>query len=641
MSKKKKQRPTAKRPPAVSSKEWESLDEAERLLRRRKWAEAKDLLEPFSRRHPNHLQALLMLSDVYAQAEDQMGFWDVTDRLIRLDPDTPEHWSNMATICMANGLVFSALHYATQFLERWPDDRLAGETREKKDLLQDACDQIMAEEATTPGAVPEHFMLFEESQMVLNRGDYKRGERIAREAIEKLPHAVAPRNNLTLAYGLQGQFDKAMEMARSVLERDPNNVHALGNLTQVLTRAGRREEAREVAGRMLAVPVEDGELYAKKMEALAYLGDDAMTTALYQEAQASGLMDNLHMPQFHHLGAVGYARQGDTRRAEDLWKQALKMERHFELARKNLNDLKMPVGERNGAWPYSIAQWVPQDWIETIYRATLKGKRSETALKREIQRALRQQPYLEAVIPLLLERGDPEGREFAIMLATQAELPILREFALGDRGTDQQRMKAAQEATQLGMLPRGKPVPLLIKGERQDLMLMAYEIYEAPQPARIPRQAQDLLEEAHEALSQRRGEDAERLAREALAIAPYTPTLMNFLSAALLLQGRKDESRAVTRELAERQPDYFFARTEMARICVDEGDLEQARAWLDPLLEAERFHRSEFAALCMAQAELLVAEGQRDGARSWLQMWEQVDKDNPNIRHMRRNLKLR
>ncbi len=611
------------------------------LVARRKWDEAQEALEQFVHRHPSHVEGLVMLGEVYRNQEDIPGLWEVTDRLVRLDPNEPIHWFNAAVACMAATLPFSALHYAHHFLTTWPDHDNADEMREIQATLEAACDAILASDATTAGATPNDLMLYEQSQMVLSRGDYKRGEKIALEAAKRLPHVPAPLNNLTLAYALQGRFDDAIQAARQVLERHPDNIHALSNLAQCLVRTGQREEAERVAGRLRALTATDGTLAVKRIEAFAYLGDDGAVCELYEEFEKSDLAEDLSMPMAHHLGAVAFARRGDLTRAKQLWKRALRLDRHLELARENLEDLRKPLGERSGAWPFSLYQWVPRVWIEKVLQATTKGKRSDAALKREYARVLRDIPALAAVISILLERGDPQGREFALRVAIIAELPLLREFALSANGTDQQRLEASRYAVEWGLLPRGKSIKMYTRGEWTEVLLFNYEIYPEAQPTKIPEQAQDLLEKSYWTLADGRAQEAEALAREALDIAPDNPTLLNHLAVALSMQRREKESEAVIRRMAELHPDYLFARCAMAQLCAREKRLEEARAWLDPVLERPRFHTSEFSAVCAAQVELFLAEGKPDGAQSWLKFWEDVDPDNPNIPALRRRLGLR
>jgi hypothetical protein len=52
---------------------------------------------------------------------------------------------------------------------------------------------------------------------------------------------------------------------------------------------------------------------------------------------------------------------------------------------------------------------------------------------------------------------------------------------------------------------------------------------------------------------------------------------------------------------------------------------------LAPLLTQHRLHTSEFAALCRAQIELLLAQHNREAARSWFELWQSAQPDNPAL----------
>jgi hypothetical protein len=93
--------------------------------------------------------------------------------------------------------------------------------------------------------------------------------------------------------------------------------------------------------------------------------------------------------------------------------------------------------------------------------------------------------------------------------------------------------------------------------------------------------------------------------------------------------------------LVEKYPDYLFARCAMARLCAGDKQIDQAQEWLKPIMSRQQFHVSEFTAFAIAQIEVLEASGQHDGARQWLQMWEQADPDHPGIPIFKRSLGLK
>src|SRR5882724_1610088 len=99
---------------------------------------------------------------------------------------------------------------------------------------------------------------------------------------------------------------------------------------------------------------------------------------------------------------------------------------------------------------------------------------------------------------------------------------------------------------------------------------------------------------------------------------------MNNLAVAYAQLGRTTESEALSVRLFERHPDYLFGRTALASLAAERGDLARARKLLDPLLKRPRLHIGEFAALCMAQINLYLAERNRQQGEHWLGMWAKV-----------------
>lgn len=243
-------------------------------------------------------------------------------------------------------------------------------------------------------------------------------------------------------------------------------------------------------------------------------------------------------------------------------------------------------------------------------------------------------------MPLLLDRGDPHGREFALRVALMSETPemlaALRDFALSQRGPDDLRHQAARAASEAGLLPPG-PTRMWIEGEWREILLLGFELHDEPVVHHKPETERRLMN-IMEALGDGDGKEAERLLERAIEIEPDAPDLLNNLAFAYGLQGRVQEAEALVRQVHQRHPDYAFARIGLARQCISRRQLDEARSLLEPLLSRKRFNFKEFAAFCNAQVELFSAEDKRDGVRSWLDMWASVDPDNPDIASQRRRL---
>ncbi|MEI7772901.1 MAG: tetratricopeptide repeat protein, partial [Chloroflexales bacterium] len=265
------------------------------------------------------------------------------------------------------------------------------------------------------------------------------------------------RNNLSLAYQNLGQLDRAIAAAREVLTHDPHNVHALGNLTRFLVLAGQLAEAAVMAEQMKAIPPLNVDIAVKQAEALSFLGDDVAILTIFDQ-----LKDHDEDPGssalLHHLAAVAALRQGKAVAARRRWQKALKLNPSLELAVGNLADLDLPVDKRNAPWPYTIEYWLQRSTAEELIRE-ISSQRNEEAMRRAARRFLQRHPQIAVILPLLIERGDPFGREFAVRVAGLAQTPellaALAAFAQSQVGPTQLRLQAAQFAQRGGALGNG------------------------------------------------------------------------------------------------------------------------------------------------------------------------------------------
>jgi tetratricopeptide (TPR) repeat protein len=224
----------------------------------------------------------------------------------------------------------------------------------------------------------------------------------------------------------------------------------------------------------------------------------------------------------------------------------------------------------------------------------------------------------------------------AVLAETPETLAALRDFAVSQRGPDALRMEAAQAPTQAGLLPSG-PVRFWVRDEWREVLVVGYDIHNEPTWEHSP-EVEEWLREATLALHDHNPGQAEQLLRRGLAVEPQAPDLINNLAVAYEQQGRRQEARELIRRIFEQHPDYPFARISMSQLSARDGKFEEAEALLRPLLERRRFHFSEFEALCHAMIDLYVAKGNRDAARSWLEMWAATDPDNPRIADLRRRI---
>jgi len=623
---------------------YDGLIEAERLDRQGKRVEARELLEDLDRSYPDRAEVLSALVNAYYELHDLTAYQHACQRLIRHQPDDPDVNLMLAGSCLANARPALALRNFRRFLGRWPDDVRADEARKTVAFLEDQMEELLGDLGVSGEDGLQLAALHEEVLGCLEQGEFDQARQAAEQLLKLCPSFCPAINNLGEAHFREGRTDEALAAAHRVLRRDPNNFHALANLARYLYLSGRAEEAQTWAQRLKSVESESGDVWVKKVETFTCLGDDEEVLWVFEKARQSpdrGTDPNEAM--LHHLVAVAAMRQGRETQARTYWKRALKLNPGLDVARANLQDLGNPPDQRHAPWPYSLNHWLPihlvRKLVSRLSRAERRG--GERALGRQVRRFLQDYPQVTALLPVLLDRGDPEGRQFALRIALLAETPqafeTLRDFALSQHGPDQLRQQAAQALREAGMLPAG-PVRLWIKGEWQDILLLGFEIHQEPRRVHQP-QVEDLAGEAMAALEDGSDADkAERLFKQALEIEPDAIDLLNNLATAYRHQGRLNDWRALTHEIHRRDPDYLFGRVNLALEHLEGGNLNEAREILIPLLSRQRLHVTEFTALCQIQIELCRAEGHLDGARSWLNIWEQLDPDHPGLKHFRRRL---
>jgi len=536
-----------------------------------------------------------------------------------------------------------ALRAFRRFLERWPDHERAAEVRETVAELESKMSELLAELSMPDDEVGRQIAIqHEEMQAYMAQGRFREVRQVAEAILRREPRFAPALNNLSLAHWAEGRLDRALDTARRVLAFEPDNIHALSNVIRFTCASGRSDEARPYAERLKASAAPAWDRWVKKAEGLSFIGDDEGVLDVLRQAQPLDreVVSGQSRAYLTHLAAVAALRLGREDEARRYWKQALKHQPGFELARESLADLRHPAGERNAPWPFPLDNWISpkalKDLLRFVESAAQAGR--ESGVKSGAQRFLREYPEIVKVVPILLERGDGQARELVMLLADTLRTPELleplRDFALSQHGPDQLRHKAAQLVNEAGLLPPG-PTRLWLQGEWGESLLLAFEISGEPQQKHKP-QVQKWAQEAVLALRKQDGPRAEQMLERALAAEPDAPDLLQNLSIAYSLQGRDAEAEALVQRIHERHPDYFFARTALAQRCLERGEFEEARGLLEPLMHRKRLHFSEFDALCGVNVQLYLAEGSRDAARSWLDLWKSVSPGNPNLKMLRR-----
>ncbi|MEW5870594.1 MAG: tetratricopeptide repeat protein [Chloroflexota bacterium] len=618
------------------------LSEAVELVEQENWEEAHPLLIELGEQLPDNPDVLEMLLIACNEVGDRLGYLDACERLLPLHPDDADLHLALLHAYLSNGFLAHGQRAAQVFLEGWPEHEDADEVRKvqeavNEDLRENFRDLEMGEDSAMQLALDHEGM-----QLLMGREQYQQAIKLGQRLIEQYPRFAPTYNNLGQIYWLQAQWQSAIDIEQQVLAFDPENVHALGNLARFSLVVGRGEDAQEYARRLKASTRPAAERMTKTVETLSYLGDDQGIVDFIKQAEKNDEIDpdaERVLPYIYHLVAAAKCRLGDEKGARRDWEKVLKVDANFKLAAENLTDIKRPAGERHAPWSFSLGYWMPPGLLSEFaqFLAPLARKSQGKNAENIVRRFLEKHPEMISLAPHMLERGDEQSREMIMLLANAGRPPelleLLKTFALGQLGPDKFRMEAAQLASDAGLLPSGM-TRMWMQGKWIDVLLMGFEIHGEPEHTHS-RPVTKLAEEAVSALHESDSKRAEELLEKALELEPESPDLLNNLAAAYEIQGRKQESQALAEQIHQRFPDYFFGKISKAQMLTRDGETEQARQLLMPLLERKRLHFTEFDGLCAAFIELYLAEKDREAARSWFGMWESANPENPMLENYR------
>jgi len=624
------------------------LDQVYDLLQKKQWTAAVEILDPLNKGYPNRIEILTALNETYYELGLNVKFLEVGEQLVRIAPGDDDFVLNLGGAYMNNVFPSHALKVFRRFLERWPDHEQANKTRESVTVLETMINELLTQTGLI-GEVDafELALLHEEIQILQGREKYPEGTRAAQKMLQRAPRFTPTLNNLSLMQMAEGELAAALETAQKVLEIAPENYHALSNSTRFHCMQGDFETARMYANRLRDIVHSDNvDQWVKKAEAFSFLGDDQAVLEVFEGARRSGHLESPLGDAFlYHLAAVAKIRLGDEKTARAYWKKALEISPGLDLARENHLDLHKPAAERHAPWAFSLQYWV-HDKARRALSQLISGtsrKMSQEVVKKLLNRFLNDFPEMVALLPVLLERGDSSARQFAFLICTSADradlLEVLEKFTFGQHGPLSLRRDAAMELYKRGRLA-SKKVRLWSGEKWDDLLLLAFEITDGPTQDHSP-QVQKLLRRGISLLQEGENEEAEQLILKALELEPESADLKNNLAVAYEKQGRKKESYTLLHEIFDNHPDYLFGQINMAKFYISKKKFDQANELLDTVMLLDKMHILEFGSMCQAQIDLSLAKKEIEVAKSWLNMWENIDPDHPGIERTRMRIEPR
>lgn len=614
------------------------LERAAALAQRKEYVQARHLLDFELTLDPDNIELLQALGDICQLEGNVDALADVCRRLIELDPDNPSAQLLSAGAMVAAGRPASALLAFRRFLEQHGDDPLAESVSASIQEIEQVSAEVLQDFPFSGDERIEFAADHEELVACVKTGDWPQVIALGEQLQSRCPDFVPTLNNLAEAYFREGRVDDAVAASRSALERAPDDVRAMGNLARHLFLLGKDDEAADVCAQLRAARSERGDFRRVQAETCMWLGDDAGVLEALAAAERAGAVESSpDNAMLYHLGAVASARQGNDNQAADYWRKSLELWPDFPIADENFSDAEARLGVRDGLWPFGFDDWGPEAVLEELRELydEFDIPWTNRAPSLEARQFASDHPEFVGLIPAVLDRGDPMGREMALSLAMDLNTPetmaALKDFAFSTRGPDDLRLRAVDFVCRNGGLPCA-PAKLWIKGSWQESVVFGFEIGDKPDSTKhYDPGVKESSEAGYFALMENDAKEAERLFQKCIAVQGETPEFLQNLATAYQMQHRDEEYRRLINQIHERWPDYSFARIGLSFLATHAGDYEKAESLLAPVLAKRRLHVTEFISLAPTCIQLYLATNRLPTAWRWFGLWRDYDPRDMNL----------
>lgn len=592
-----KKKPTRKSPPVVESAQIEALL---RLARAGKVVEALVRLDVLKAQHPNFKPLYGLAWEMAGMIDNPYGViaraWDWT----RASPNSQLAWQALSEDAVRTGCYALALH-----------------ARDRLDVLSNK-----AVKAHLDIDTPLGILLFEEA--VAND--------IARTlmAVGRFDQALAALagfdnvmllNNAALACFHLGDIAGALHRFETSWQRNPRNLFALEHIVRLRLWTRGREAVAGLAETVRATPTARSDDALGKVTALLVLGDwTGADAAWHESAEASfwsGMDEAERSGRFDLAGGIAALRLGDLSA----------MSERFEAAAGDLPELRQLISQiqLNAAHPelgetpdielFQVGAWFTTAWFDRLKTLSKRaGKEVEAQYDAHLQACDAHADYLAVVAEL----GGEAGRFLAIsMLKLRAKAgdaearQRLIDLLATPCGPDSVRSTLHGDLVEAGLLPIGEVVTMLLQGQVREVRHLSMKIHTEPRPLDLPAESLARIEQVSALMAQMKYPACVDILVDLIAGHPDEPLLYSNLAGIKEAMGHPESAvKALLEQSLVIDPDYLFAKSSLARIVARRGDLEQAKAMIQPLLGRDSYHYSEWRSILLTQREMATQLGE-------------------------------
>jgi tetratricopeptide (TPR) repeat protein len=619
---------------------------AQSLLQAQRPDEALQLLESNAARFGKFAAFHALLATVYGELGQYRDAAVHARLALDLDPKTADHYLLAAIAYMAAGYYSLAYRVRQQWLRSAPRGHPAlAEMRRLDEEYRRGSELLRAQYRLRNAKIAEEAgYRLDEGRWALDQGRWADALHHSRAAAELVPGWPPPRNNASTALYFLGRYDEAIAEAETVLRRcDADNVHALANLVRYCLTIGDAGRVREYGDRLVRLPIPDNQDDAvKQVEGLSVLDrDEDIDRILKHVEQEFGA---LPATAYLHWG-IAVANLGRRKEALAHLRRARAAGSKHPLLKDTLAALERGQPGRGAADRFSYTHFsdlIPREAFEQIVKAVQREEEAGTRDDRAWAELLRRYPQMPMVARKMLYEN-PESVSLAVQwlgfMRSPAAVEALREFALGSKGDQGDRLQALHTLQETGQLPPGAQVEMWIDGQRRLIETVTQEISDEFVPD-YPQAVWDTYHEALTAYKAGRIADAERAYERMLELAPDAKEAYNNLAVIYAERGETARANEYLDKALQIDSLYPFPRTTRALQALVRGNVEEAKKWLDPLHTVSRWHPLGFVTYQKAMARIAIAEEKYEVARNHLETAQEINPEDKDIQDLLDRLRL-
>ncbi len=461
------------------------------------------------------------------------------------------------------------------------------------------------------GASEKELLSFEQARFKTMSGQSRQGLSEMKVFLKRFPDYMPAHNIMTTGYFLLGDLQNYQKATEDALGRAPRNIHALLNKVRLV---------------LLTEGLEVAKTWRERVTDAAISKEEKITGGALAQAQAFALLeDDAGVEQALELSYEDEA--DDDSPVAELYDDILAQRKE---------------GERR---PYHQVKDLIPGWLKR-WQELSRSKQLSRVMKADLETL----PGFLEILPHYLGYEEEMMAQFlAALLLETPDLPaphgpwseVLKKLATDGPGEEETRRQILLLLLQKGFISHEEVVPF--EGSEAGVKLLELELYNEPEESPLSNADKTKLAKVLDDMRAGRMSKARSVLEEMATKYPSDTSLLYNLAVseahdATLPKG-KQRSRDRLEKLVATHPAYLFAKAQLARELMSEGQLERAKEILVLPEGVKRFHIGNYSAFMAAQGQLSLAQGDKEHAEKILDMLEEmVGEDDSSYRILEQEL---